>query len=143
MTRHDAGLRAVERVRAVRERDSRLGLQQALAELADRETAELCLRDRIGRGSAVAVATTGDFVAQRTALLAMGTQLVDLGRETGAARLLRAVAEERWQQDRARLRAVEMLLERRASERRTEAARREARELDDLAAQRWLRGAGQ
>jgi flagellar export protein FliJ len=54
----------------------------------------------------------------------------------------RTVAEAalaRWQSDRARLEAVELLLDRRATERRAVAARAEARELDDLATQRHRR----
>jgi flagellar export protein FliJ len=56
-----------------------------------------------------------------------------------AARTVSASAREHWQRDKTRLSAVELLLERRAEERRAERARREARELDDVVAQRWLR----
>jgi hypothetical protein len=41
--------------------------------------------------------------------------------------------------DRQAVRTVELLLERRADERRAELARREAVDLDELASQGWLR----
>ena len=55
----------------------------------------------------------------------------------------RSIADGRrathWQRDQTRLAAVELLLERRADERRAERARTRGRELDDIATQRWQR----
>jgi flagellar biosynthesis chaperone FliJ len=53
--------------------------------------------------------------------------------------LVAAEAERRWIADRQDLRTVELILERRAAARAHERARREARMLDDFAAQAWLR----
>jgi flagellar export protein FliJ len=69
----------------------------------------------------------------------LGMVLLAAGEERDRARRISAAALEAWHLDRARLAAIEGLLERRAAARRTEAARSEARELDDLATQRWLR----
>lgn len=140
--REDAGLRAVARVRRQREQDSRVGLRQAFDEQLSRETDALVVRDRLARGTGREVTDPAAFTAHRAALLHLGAELAASERALGGARLLTAVAQERWHQERGRLRAVEMLLERRADARRAEAARREAAELDDIAAQRWLRQGG-
>jgi flagellar biosynthesis chaperone FliJ len=52
------------------------------------------------------------------------------------------VARREWEERKVALAAVEHLLERRAARRRAEVARHEARELDDIASQRWLRAHG-
>jgi flagellar export protein FliJ len=139
----DAGLKAVRRVRGVREQDSRQGLQQANAEVRVAEGALARLAESLNDDrSPGAVAPAGDFVAVRSALTALSGRIstardgLDLSRSVADAALVH------WQADHARVRAVEHLLQRRAEERQREAERREARELDDLAAQRWLRDRG-
>lgn len=140
--RHDAGLRAVGRVRAVREQDSRLGLQQAIREQRahEREVAEL--RARMEQRTPFASGSTGSFLTLQASLAAVGTALRAAETQKAASRTISETAYGRWQQDKARLAAVELLLERRAAERRADAARREARDLDDLAVQRWSRVSG-
>jgi hypothetical protein len=104
----DRGLVAVRRVREARERDSRAGLEQALAETRQRAaTAE------VSRARLAAAPTFGSGTAEE--------------------------ARRRWGLDRRAVRTVELLLERRAAERRADRARREAADLDELAAQGWLR----
>lgn len=135
----DRGLAAVARVREVRETDSRIGLQQVLAEQA-------ALAGRLASLTGVLESAGGEPTCSPGALLAQRTALANVGVLAGETRSALAttevVADEarvRWGTDRARLAAVELLLERRAAGRRTERARREAREADDLAAQRWAR----
>jgi flagellar export protein FliJ len=144
--RHDRGLHAVARVREVRERDSLLGLHRAREE----HEAALERADRLGElvrthadqlQNGAGGVTSGDWAARRTALMALAAGASSARTDADAASTVRTVATEHWQHDRSRLRAVETLLERRAEARRAERERLLARELDDLGAQRWLRGA--
>ena len=135
----DAGMRAVARVRGVREQDSRLGLARAAAderEAVRRRDAVVALlaatpgprdADPASYGAArhVAAAVAADVTASRAALTSATT--------------LTAMAREHWQLDRTRLSAVELLLERREERRRAERQRRERVEVDDLVSARWLR----
>lgn len=132
-------MRAVHRVRSAREADSRLGLQQAVNErrLAGIRVTEI--RRRIAETHRFAAGDTGSFLALRHALDALGAQLQDAQTAWETSRTVTEAAQERWRQDRTRLAAIELLLERRTAERRAEARRREARDLDELAAQRWQR----
>lgn len=138
--RHDAGMHAVARVRAVREQDSRIGLQQALRELRQHEAQVTSLRGRIDRSSVFATGSAASFLALRASLDALGEVLRNAEADRDASRTVSESAYARWQQDKSALSAVESLLERRARARRAEEARREARDLDEIAVQRWTRG---
>lgn len=135
----DAGMRAVARVRAVREQDSRIGLQQALREQRAHERDAEELRRQISATDTFALGSAASYVALRASLDALGQVLRRAEADTATSRTVSEAAFGRWQEDRTRLSSVEMLLERRAAERQTEVARREARDLDEVAAQRWLR----
>jgi len=141
-TVHDPGLKAVARVREVRERDSQLGLRTAAAEHRSRQLRAEEL-DGIVQQHAAAANAEGqgllDWAAQRGALMALSSAARTAHADVDAAARLRAAAHDHWQQDRARLGAVEHLLELRAAERRAELARAVARELDDIGGQAWLR----
>jgi flagellar export protein FliJ len=134
-TTHDAGMRAVARVRGVREQDSRLGLQQSLAEQHAAERRASGVRRQLAAGEEFTVGAGADFVARRAALAALGAELVTAEATVASAQNLALAARSRWQEDKTRLSAVEMLLERRADERLAVRLRTEARELDDIAAQ--------
>ena len=137
----DRGLAAVARVRALRENDSRIGLQMVLAEEAA-GAARLAGLDRtLAAATVPALTTPGELVAQRTALANVGLLAQEARAAQVSAEIVSAEARAHWSADRARLAAVEQLLERRAAGRRTESMKREAREADDLAAQRWARRA--
>lgn len=138
--REDRGLAAVARVREVRETDSRIGLQQVLAEQAVLAARLDGLSGVLGAASVPAVSAPGALAAQRAALAGAGILLGEARAELATTDVVAAEARARWSADRARLAAVEHLLDARAARRRTEVARREAREADDLAAQRWARG---
>jgi flagellar FliJ protein len=139
VTRHDAGLHAVARVRRVRETDSRLGLRTAWAEHRTAQERVENLRAQLESGNLFSTGSAAAFLALRTSLQVLGDVLIAAETERDAARLISETAYARWRYDRTRLDAVEMLLDRRRAKRRADAARAEARELDDIAAQRWLR----
>jgi flagellar FliJ protein len=135
----DAGMRAVARVRAVREQDSRIGLQQALREQRAHEDKAAELRDRIDGAGAFASGSAASFLALRASLDALGQVLRAADEQAAASRTISEAAYTHWQHDKTRLSAVEVLLERRADVRRADAARRDARDLDEVAAQLWQR----
>ena len=138
----DRGLAAVARVREVRETDSRLGLQQVLAEEAAVTARLTRLEDVLAASPAAEQETPGALLARRTALAHTGVLIRETREEASTAAVVTAEARARWGTDKARLAAVEHLLEKRAARRRAEVDRRAARDADDLAAQRWARGRG-
>jgi flagellar export protein FliJ len=138
-SRHDAGMLAVARVRGVREQDSRIGLQRALAEQHGQEQRVADLRGRLESGSRFDSGPAGSFLVLRASLDALGSDVRSAEQDVATSVTISEAAYEAWRVDRARLAAVELLLERRAAERRAEAAHREARELDEIAVQRWQR----
>jgi flagellar FliJ protein len=135
----DRALNAVHRVRFSREEDSRVGLQHALT-LARSRRAEL---DEASARLAAAPGFAGGSIADFTSYLHHGKALVAQEQQARVrvrdSRLVADEAERRWQLDRRQVRVVDLLLERRAQARAEERARREARELDDLASSSWLR----
>lgn len=141
MSGQDAGMRAVARVRGVRERDSRLGLQQALREQRAAEARVAYLRSAMVAADDFTAGDATAFLALRVRLRSYGDALSVAGAEAEGSRTIAEAAQAHWRRDRTRLEAVEQLLERRAAERCREAARAEARELDDIAGQLWQRRA--
>ncbi len=135
----DRGLTAVRRVRAAREDDSRIGLQRALAESHRR--AEEADRRRAGLEAAPAFAAGSvlDFHRHSQRLTAMAEATRTAGDAAATSARVADEAGRRWQHDRTEVRAVDLLLQRRAEVRTAERERREAHELDDLAAVGWLR----
>jgi flagellar protein FliJ len=135
----DRALHAVRRVRASREEDSRIGLQQAIRAAQTREDELEAARRRHAEAPAFGTGAVADFqsyVRERTGL----AELADVAEQRAeAGRMVAAEAERRWIADRQDLRTVELILERRAAARAHERARREARMLDDFAGQSWLR----
>ena len=138
----DRGLHAVARVREVRERDSRAGLLQALANVATRE-AELAQRQReLDAASTRTFDSLGEFVTGRQFLSASATAIVEAERRLAATTTVATEARSRWQADKTRVRAIEHLLEVRAERARAERARAEARETDDIVGGRRTTDAG-
>ena len=139
-THADRALAAVRRVREARERDSRYGLARALAERSRREQVAEQAAERLRAAGTVRDGDLADFRVQ----IARGAWLADdasaTRRSAEQAATVAAEAGHRWQRDRTATRVVELLLERHAEQRRAEQARAEAREVDDIAGQRWLRG---
>lgn len=148
MSPRDRGLRAVARVREVRERDSRLGLQRALLEQQQHADALTALEDELATRAAradqagqSAPTDTAAYVAQRAGLQSLGLAVGGARGRLASAEVVRAAADAHWQADHTRLSAVEGLLEGRAEVRRTEVLQAEAKELDDAAGRQWLRRA--
>lgn len=132
-------LSGLVRLRSVRERDSRTGLATALAEeqtaaaaVTGLETmlASLAMPDRLDHASFQAHQHTVDLIR---------TGLEDARRTLETAQIVSTAARDRWVADRTRLKAVEALVERRAAVVRAERARREIRELDEVASDLWRR----
>ncbi|TIC83523.1 hypothetical protein E8D34_15435 [Nocardioides sp. GY 10113] len=140
--RDDRGLAAVRRVREVREQDSRLGLQRAAAEEGVATSLFTGLQDRLAGTGVPAETAPGSLLVLRTALAGLGDRVVEARTAAATAHAVTDEARSHWSADRTRLAAIEHLLARRAAARRAEADRREAREADDIAAQRWLRASG-
>ena len=136
----DRALAAVRRVREARERDSRYGLARALAERSGREQAAGQAADRLRTAGTIRDGDVSDFQAQIARGAWLAEDLAATRRSAEQAATVAAEAGHRWQRDRAATRVVELLLERHAEQRRAEQARAEAREVDDIAGQRWLRG---
>ena len=136
-THPDAGMLAVARVRAVREQDSRLGLQQAMTEQRRHEEFLVDLGRRLDEALRFDGGTVASFLHVRAGYRALTEQITAATAELASARTITESAREHWQRDKTRLSAVELLLERRA-----ELQRRESRELDDIAGQRWQRQNG-
>lgn len=137
--RHDRGLQAVSRVRDVRERDSRLGLQQALREQVEVQTRLVRVQESMRQQASFESGDMNQYVAARQMLEVLREAASQIGQEVETAANLTASARAHWLRDKTRLSAVEGLLERRADERRAEAETREAHELDDVAGRLWLR----
>ncbi len=137
--RDDRGLAAVGRVREVRETDSRIGLQRVLAEESAVQARLSALSSTLDTATVPATMTPGEMLSTRTQLAHLGLLIGETRDDAATAAIVTTDARVRWSADRARLAAVEHLLERRAADRRTEAERRAARDADDLAAQRWSR----
>jgi flagellar protein FliJ len=138
----DRGLHAVARVREVRERDSRAGLLQSLANVRTRE-AELAQRqEALTAASSRSVGSLGEYAVSRLFLEATAHAVLEAERRLAATTTVATESRNRWQADKTRVRAIEHLLEVRAERARTEALRAEARETDDIVGGRWARHAG-
>jgi len=135
----DRGILAVRRVRSVREQDSRQGLQQAVAERRTAGARVAALRRRLADADDFVAGTATGFLLGRTTLQALGSALREAETAWQTSGTVVDSARSQWQIDRVRLAAIDLLLARRAAMRRAEEARREARRLDDLGTQRWLR----
>jgi flagellar FliJ protein len=132
-------LDAVERVRRVREQDSLAGLHLALREVESSQEQLTAIENRLTELSAHTVTTPEEFIALRQGLLALG-QSVDIARGSlESARNLAVSAQSHWQQDRIRLRTIEMLQERRIAQAQAEHARAQAKIQDEVAGQQWRR----
>jgi flagellar biosynthesis chaperone FliJ len=134
MSRHtkDRGMHAVARVREVRERDSRVGLLQALTSVRAREEQLAELQVALEQASVRDADTLDAFVVSRHLLASMAVAVREAEQRLDASRTVAVEAHHRWQADKARVRAIEHLLEERALRRAEEAARAEVRESDDI-----------
>jgi flagellar protein FliJ len=128
----DRGMHAVARVREVRERDSRVGLLQALTNVRTREEQLTGLQSALDQAAVRDADTLDAFVVSRHLLAAMAVGVREAEQRLDASRTVAVEAHHRWQADKARVRAIEHLLEERALRRAEEAHRAEVRETDDI-----------
>lgn len=135
----DRGLAAVLRVREARERDSRTGLQKALEVVRRREAEAEAARSRLSSAPGFGQGTAEEYRAHHRLLQVLAEAVAEREEEVRRSVSVGKEARRRWLADRQALRTVELLLERRVTERRQEGARREAARLDELAAQGWQR----
>jgi flagellar biosynthesis chaperone FliJ len=125
-------MKAVRRVREVREQDSRIGLLHALTTVRDREAHLEELRNALQQAVTRDADTLDDFVVSRHLLTMMAVAVGEAEQRLIAARTVATEAHTRWQADKAGIKAIEHLLEQRAAQRAEEAARAELREVDDV-----------
>ena len=136
---NDRGLIAVARVRGVEERTSRVALERALQQVKKREL-ELRTRQEMIRGASRFLrGSAADFVHTRVSLGHMAQGAREAERRLEESRQQASAAHRTWLERKTRLRAVELLLERREERNREERNRREQAELDEAANQIWLR----
>lgn len=135
----DRGLQAVSRVRAVRERDSRLGLQQAIAEQGRQAERVAELERSLREHGSQAVTDVAQFVALRASLSVLTRAVSQAQGELDQSAVVRSSADAHWRSHKTRLSAVDNLLEARVDERRASDAHDAAKELDEVAGQLWLR----
>ena len=117
MSKHDRGMRAVHRVREVRERDSRIGLLHALSAVRDREAHLEELRNALQQAVTRDADTLDDFVVSRHLLAMMAVAVGEAEQRLTSARTVATEAHQRWQTDKAGIKAIEHLLEQRAMHR--------------------------
>jgi hypothetical protein len=135
----DRGLAAVRRVRVARENDSRVGLQHALNESRLAHAAAGRAQQRLAGAAPFGTGLLADFQMHRMMLAAMATDQVTAEQDAAASTRIAEEARVRWIADRTAVRVADQLLDRRGAARAESRARREAAELDDLAATAWLR----
>jgi flagellar protein FliJ len=128
----DRGMHAVLRVRGVRERDSRVTLVHALDAVRHHEHEAARLQQALDEAANPTEGTAADFVVSRHLLAGMAAAVRDAEQRLAAARSAAAEAHQRWQADKAKVRAVELLLEERAARRADDRRRAEVREVDDV-----------
>jgi flagellar FliJ protein len=132
-------LDAVARVRRIREQDSRAGLQLALGEARDAQARVTALEERLGSLAERQAGTSQDFVTLRRGLLALAHTVTEAQDALESALTLAASAHAHWQQDRMRLRTIEMLQDSRLAEVHALRVRAEAKVQDETATQLWRR----
>jgi flagellar export protein FliJ len=135
-------MRAVARVREVRERDSRIGLLQALTTVRIREEELAALRGALDEAAQRVEGDLDGYAASRRLLTGMAVGVREAEHRLEGSRTVAAEAHARWQADKARVRAIEQLLERRVTRRAEEAARAEVREIDDIVGRLQARTGG-
>jgi flagellar biosynthesis chaperone FliJ len=125
-------MRAVLRVRGVRERDSRVQLVHALDAVRYHENEVARLQQALAMAARPTEGTVADFVTARQLMAGMAASVKQAEKHLETSRQAAAAAHQRWQADKAQMRAVELLLEERAARRAEERRRGEVREVDDV-----------
>ncbi len=133
-------LGVVARVRGVHERDSRLGLVQALGEEREAEARVAALQEQLATVRAFDAGDLAAFAARQRTVTALADALTDARTALDSTRVVALAARDRWRADHSRLAAVESLIQRREAAQQREQRRREDRRLDAVAEDLWRRG---
>ena len=135
----DRGLIAVARVREISERASRVALERAMAAVREQE-AQLRRREAdLARARLFEIGTVADFQLAHRAASFLVQSVRGAERALSETQSVAMEAHTAWSRDKAQLRAVELLLERREQRRRDERERLERNELDEMAGRAWAR----
>jgi hypothetical protein len=126
-------------VRVAGVNDWRVGLQRALTESRLAHAAADRAQQRLAGAAPFGTGLLADFQLHRTMLAAMASDQVSAEQGAAAGARIAEEARVRWIADRTAVRVADQLLDRRSAARAEARARREAAELDDLAATAWLR----
>src|SRR5690606_33101624 len=113
------------RVRSVRERDSRLGLAQALTERNEATRTRQNLETMLRQHRAFNGGDLPEFLNHQRSLATLGAANKNATDAEDTAAGVVTAAQARWLDDKARLKAVEQLVERRRADAANERARRE------------------
>ena len=132
-------LSVVARVRGVRERDSRLGLVEALDEEREAEARVVALQEQLATVKAFEAGDVASFATRQRSVAALADALTLARAALDSAHVVALAARDRWRSDRSRLAAVESLIDRREAEQRREQRRLEDRRLDAVAEDLWRR----
>ena len=132
-------LSVVARVRGVRERDSRLGLVEALDEEREAEARVVALQEQLATVKAFETGDVVSFATRQRSVAALADALTLARAALDSAHVVALAARDRWRSDRSRLAAVESLIDRREAEQRREQRRLEDRRLDAVAEDLWRR----
>lgn len=139
-SRQDRGLRAVERVRGLREEAARRELLAANTELVAARQLISATESEFEQLSSAPVPTTGGGFAHRQMLTSMVADTCTAARQIEAeAAAVTAQRTDVWRKARTDQAAIANLLERRAAARRAEARVAEQKQLDELAGRRAQR----
>jgi flagellar export protein FliJ len=132
-------LQVVARVRGVRERDSRLGLVEALGEEREAEARVAALQDQLAGLDRFESGDLTAFANRQRNVSAITDALAAARAALASSHVLALAAREQWRVDRSRLAAVESLIDRREAERRVAQQKLEDRRLDAVAEDLWRR----
>ena len=135
----DRGLHAVARVRENTERASRVALERAMGSVREHE-AQLRRREAdLAAAERFAIGNVADFQLAHRAAVFLVLSVRGAERALSESHMVAMEAHTVWSRDKAQLRAVELLLERREQRRRDERERLERNELDEMAGRAWTR----
>jgi flagellar FliJ protein len=133
------GLKAVERVRSLRENDARHGVAEAMNDLRSAQAERDRLDAALGHAGQFDHGPAGQFRIHRRDLATRADDAKAARVVVEGKQLLADDARARWVDASNRLQVVTDLIERRDVAHRSELDRAEARGLEDIASTAWLR----
>lgn len=138
-SKHDRGLSAVARVREIAERSSRVALERAMGAVRENEAQLRRRQDALAAAGRFEAGSVGEFQLAHIAATILVQGVRGAERALSESQTAALDAHTNWSRDKAQLRAVELLLERREQRRREERERVERVELDEMGGRAWTR----